>query len=171
MKYRDDCVNGSEYTHFVDDFLGRNLGLAVKRLDGDFGGQAWLVKDNRQNRAILVEHETGLEILGAIGSVASLIALLPLISSAWTSLRDRFSRHRFDHSGHADVEIRRFDQNNTLIEEHAPTVEAYVLNMTLQDHSALKQKVSKLETEVERLKKALPARRKSRSRKSKPTKR
>jgi hypothetical protein len=82
IKYRDDCVNNSEYTHYVNHSLRQNLGLHVDRLDGDFVGNAWLVNDQLQNRAILVEHETGLEILGAIGSIASLIALLPLISSA-----------------------------------------------------------------------------------------
>lgn len=171
LKYRDDCVNSSEYSHFVDDSLKRNLGLDVDQLDGDFGGQAWLVKDRLQNRAILVEHETGLEILGAIGSVASLIALLPLISSAWTSLRYRFSRHRFDDPDHAGVEIRHFDHNNILIEERTPTVELYVLNLTLQDHSVLRQKVTELEGEVERLKKTLPKTRKNRSRKRQPKKR
>lgn len=171
FKYRDNGVSGSEYSHFVDDALRQSLALSVDRLDGEFGGQAWLVKDQFQNRAILVEHETGLEILGAVGSVASLIALLPLINCAWTSLRDRFFRHRFDHPGRGGVEIRRFDQNNILIEEHSPAVEVYVLNLTLQDHSWLKQKVVELEAEVQRLKKALPQKPKKTSRKSKPRKR
>jgi hypothetical protein len=89
LKYRDDPTSPSDYSHLIDDYLTRNLGLDVSRIVGDFGGQAWLVTDKTQNRVIVVEHETGLEILGAIGSVASLVALVPLISSGWARLRQR----------------------------------------------------------------------------------
>ena len=82
-------VPGSEYLHLVED-LRRDQGLDVAPVGGGFGGQAWLVTDRAQNRAILVEHETGLEIPGATGSVASLIAPLPMISSVWARLRHRF---------------------------------------------------------------------------------
>lgn len=169
FKFRDDCVNYSEYAHFVDDFLGRNKNLSITPLQGDLGGRAWLVKDQTQNQSILVEHETGLEILGAIGSIASLIALLPMICSAWSSRRERFSRHRFDDPRHANIEIRRFDQNNILIEEHASSIEVYIRNLTLQDHSALKLKVAELEAEIDNLKKALPPKKKINNRKAKPT--
>ena len=86
------------------------------------------------------------------------------------SLRDRFSRHRFDYMEHGGVEIRRFGHNNSLIEERSPSVEVYIVNMTLQDYSALKQKVVELEAEVESLKKTMPPNRKKRSRKVQPTK-
>ncbi len=152
LKYRDDCVHDSEYSHFTDDYLRGALHLNVTQVDGEFGGRAWLVRDKLQNSAILVEHETGLEILGAIGSIASLIALLPLISSGWTKLRDRFSHRHFDHPN-SGVEIRRFDQGNVLIEQQTPSVEVYVLNITLQDHALLRQKVQQLEAEIDNLKK------------------
>lgn len=153
LKYRDNCVHDSEYSHFIEDYLKQKLGLCVEQLHGDFGGQAWLATDQHQNMAILVQHETGLEILGAIGSVASLIALLPLISLGWTKLRHRIFHPRFDHPDGCGVEIRRFDQNSKLIEQSAPSVEFYVLNITLQDHAILKQKVEQLEAEISELKK------------------
>jgi hypothetical protein len=131
LKYRHHYVNGPEHSKFIDDHLRRTLGLDVARVDRDFGGQAWLVTDKAQNRAILVEHETGLEILGAIGSIASLIALLPLISSGWTNLRHRFFRPRFDQLDDEGIEVRRIDQNEVLIEQRAPSIEVYVLNTTL----------------------------------------
>jgi len=150
-------MNGPEYSQFIDDHLGRTLGLNVGRVDGDFGGQAWLVTDKAQNRAILVEHETGLEILGAIASVATLIQLLPLISSGWTNLRQRFSRPHFGHPDEEGIEVRRFDQKEVLIEQRAPSVEVYVLSTTLQDYALMKQKVDRLEEQIESLQKRLPA--------------
>jgi hypothetical protein len=150
-------MNGPEYSQFIDDHLGRTLGLSVARVDGDFGGQAWLVTDKAQNRAILVEHETGLEILGAIASVATLIQLLPLISSGWTNLRHRFSRPHLGHPDEEGIEVRRFDQKEVLIEQRAPSVEVYVLSTTLQDYALMKQRVDQLEEQIESLQKRLPA--------------
>lgn len=158
FKYRDDPVGPSEYSHFIDDYLRQNLHFDVAKVDGDFGGQAWLVTDKAQNRAMLVEHETGLEILSAVGSVASLIALLPLISSGWAKLRRRFLRPHFDRPNSEGVEIRQFNQNNVLVEQQALSIEVYVLNATLQDYALLKQKVVKLESEIESLKKLGPQR-------------
>ena len=86
-------------------------------------------------------------------------------------LRNRFFRPQFYHHGHAGVEIRRFDHDNLLIEEHAPTVEIHVLNVILQDRSALERKIEELEAEVERLNKALPEKTKIRNRNHKPQKR
>lgn len=171
LKYRHHGVNGPDYSQFIDDYLRRTLGFNVVEVDGDFGGQAWLVTDKAQNRAILVEHETGLEILSAIGSVASLIALLPLISSGWANLRHRFFRPHFDRPDGEGIEVRRFDQNEVLIEQQAPSVEVYVLNVTLQDYALLKQKVDQLEAQIENLQKRLPANNKkgtAQSRRKKP---
>jgi hypothetical protein len=157
LKYRHHYVNGPEYSQFIDEYLRRTLGFDVVRVDGDFGGQAWLVTDKDQNKAILVEHETGLEILGAIGSVASLIALIPLISSGWANLRHRFFRPHFDPSDGEGIEVRRLDQNKVLIEQRVPSVEVYVLNTTLQDYALMKRKVDQLEARIESLQKRLPA--------------
>lgn len=157
LKFRHHYVNGPEYSQFINDHLRRNLGLDVARLDGEFDGQAWLVTDKAHNRAIFVEHETGLEILGAIGSVASLIALLPLISAGWTNLRNRFFPPRFERPDGDAIEVRRFDQSDALIEQHSPSIEVYVLNATLHDYALLRQEVDQMRAQIESLQKQLSA--------------
>lgn len=149
LKYRDTITNYSEYSHFVDDYLIGTLKLDVKAID--IGGRAWLVKDKSGNGAILVEHETGLEILYVMGSIASLITLIPMISSGWAKLRGRFSHRHFDHPD-SGVEIRHFNQRKAIIEEKAPNVEVYVLNAAFHDHALLKNKVQELEAEINKLK-------------------
>jgi hypothetical protein len=150
-------MNGPVYSQFIDDPLGRALGLNVTRVDGNFGGQAWLVTDKAQNRVILVEHETGLEILGALASVATLVQLLPLISSGWTNLRQRYVRPHFGHPDEEGIEVRRFDHNDVLIEQQSPSVEIYVLSAALQDYALLRQEVDQLKAQIESLQKQLSA--------------
>jgi hypothetical protein len=69
-----------------------------------------------KTKVILVEHETGLEILYIAGSIASLVALVPLILQGWGALRGRFWGRdaTMDHP----VEIRRVDQAGHVYEEH-----------------------------------------------------
>lgn len=153
LKYRDDCVNDSEYSDFIDHYLQQALGLDITQADGDFWGQAWLVTDAHQNRVILVQHETGLEILAVAGSIASLITLLPMISSGWNRLRARFLRHAINRGNEGAVEIRRFNQTNVLIEQQTSSVEGYVLGAILQEHTCLEQRMQNLETELANLKK------------------
>jgi len=151
LKYRGrHDVPGSEYLHLVE-YLKRDQGLDVATVDGGFGGQAWLVTDRAQNRAILVEHETGLEILGAIGSVASLITLLPMINSGWANIKHRLFPP-FDRPDIEGIEVRRIDLEGNLIEQQLPSIEIYFLNTALRDHSLLTQRVSQLEADVKRLK-------------------
>ena len=170
LKYRGrHDVPGSAYLYLVDD-LTRDQGLDVVPVDGTFGGQAWLVTDRAQNRAILVEHETGLEILGAIGSVASLIALLPMISSGWTRLRHRFFGPPYDRPDVEGIEVRRIGPDGNLIEQQLPSIEVYLLNTALRDHSLLTQRVNQLEDEVKRLKTGEPHKGKKQTARSKPKK-
>jgi hypothetical protein len=167
LKYRGrHDVPGSAYLHFVDD-LTRGQGLDVAPVDGGFGGQAWLVTDRAQNRAILVEHETGLEILSAIGSVASLIALLPMISSGWIKLRHRLFGPPNDRPDGERIEVRRIDLDGNLIEQQLPSIEVYFLNTALRDHSLLTQRVNQLEDDVKRLKTREPRKGKKQTARSK----
>jgi hypothetical protein len=159
LKFRERRdVMPSEYSTFLGDHLGRNMGLDVTPLPGNFGGQAWLVSDKVKNRAILIEHETGLEILGAVGSIASLVALLPLISSGWTRLRNGLFPPRFDRPDNKGVEIRRLDQNDVLVEERVPSIEIYVLSLALQDNAVLKRRIDQLEGEIQNIKDQRPQR-------------
>jgi hypothetical protein len=155
LKWRDDCVSGSEYRHFFGDYLTQALGLRLAQADGDFWGRAWLVSDDHGNRVVLVEHETGLEILAVAGSIASLVALVPVIASGWNKLRDHFSGHPMARASGASVEIRQFDQTNVLIEQRAPSVEVYVLGVALKEHASLKRRIEELETELGDVKKRL----------------
>lgn len=157
LKYRNDHpdFSHSDYPHFIHHYLKGELHFNVKQVASEFGEQAWLVSDKSQNSVILVEHETGLEILSALSSIATLI---PLISSGWTKLRDKFSHRHFDHPN-SGVEVRRFDQSNVLIEEQTPSVEVFILNIIQQDNALLRQKVQQLEAEIDKIKqKQLPKR-------------
>jgi hypothetical protein len=155
LKFRDDCVDCGQYSHFIDQYIRRTLAFAVEPAQGDFWGRAWVVTDSRQNKVILVEHETGLEILAVAGSVASLIALVPLISSGWNKLRDRFSRHYIGRGPVDFVEVRRFNETNILIDQQTPSVEVYVFGAAVNEYPLMKQRVEALEIEVASLKQKL----------------
>ncbi len=59
LKYRD-IVNHEEYDILLHELEKR--GFKIKPVEGDFQGKAYLVSD-REQQIIIVEHETGLEIL------------------------------------------------------------------------------------------------------------
>jgi hypothetical protein len=143
------------------------LSFEIIKADGDFWCQTWLVSDEHQNRVVLVQHETGLEILAVAGSIASLIILFPMINSGWNRLRDRFHRHPMTRGNEGAVEIRRLNQSNTLVEQQTSRVEVYVLGATLQELALLKQRVQDLETELANLKQQVISRGKKRASPSK----
>lgn len=152
LKHRELCVSNSDYRHFVDEYIKANLGLNVKELNGEFLGNAWLVFDTDHNQVILVEHETGLEILYIASSIASLMSLVPLICSGWKYFRGRFShRSPFDNERNK-IEIRKLNASNVLIEQHSPSFEAYVVLGSLQANSELIARIDHLEQEIETLK-------------------
>ena len=152
LKYRDNCVNNSEYAHFIEDYLKHSLGLDVKPASGDFWGKAWLVSDTHGNKILLVEHETGLEILYIAGSIASLIALIPLVSSGWNWFRDGGFHARYHRPDRQAIEVRRLNTENTVIEQQVQSMEVFVLNAGLEESVALRERVRLLEEEVADLK-------------------
>ena len=158
LKFRDNCVDCGQYSHFIDQYIRQTLAFAVEPAQGDFWGRAWVVTDGRQNKVVLVEHETGLEILAVAGSVASLIALVPVISSGWRKLSDRFSRHYMGRGPVDFVEVRRSNETNILIEQQTPSAEVYVFGAALSEYTLMKQRVEALEIEVASLKQKLAAR-------------
>ncbi len=155
IKYREHCVNHDEYLHLIEDYIKGKLNLNVKSIDGDFQGHAWLVSDNSNNEVILVEHETGLEILCIAGSIASIIGIFPFIISGLRFIKDRFSPHRYHDLERERIEIRKLDSKNILIENHVQNIETYILQENSKENEKLKRKVSKLEKEVNDLKKTL----------------
>jgi hypothetical protein len=146
LKFRD-------VTGFYDyKELMKELGLLkVVEIQGNYQGRAWKITDTDSNSIIIVEHETGLEILYVVGAMASIIALIPIITNTWVKVRDHWpplsGRFRA-----RTPERRHFDRNNRLVEEPAPPVEAIVLQHLLWQYSVLSDRISSLETEVSSLK-------------------
>jgi len=146
LKFRDN-VDFHDYRELIKD-LGS---LKVSEIQGDYQGKAWKLTDADDNSLIIVEHETGLEILYVIGAVASIIGLVPTIINAWVRVRDHWPpfRGRFD----AGIpERRRFDRNNRLVEEPASSVEAIVIQHLLLQYGTLSERILSLEAEVSKLK-------------------
>ncbi len=155
LKYRESCVNNSDYVHFIDRHLKNEEGLEINPMSGDFWGKAWVVSDSHKNKIILVEHETGLEILYVAGSVASLIALIPVINSGWKWFRNMRGRASFSRPDREGVELRRISTKNTIVEQQIQNIEVFLLNASLEENIALHDKVKLLEKEVAALKKAI----------------
>ena len=114
LKFRENVGSYEEYRHLVER-LRQEADVQCSDVDGEFQGRGYLLSIDKA-KLILVEHETGLEILYIAGSIASLVALVPIVLQGWEALRGRFWRRNteIDHS----VEIRRIDQLGHLYEEH-----------------------------------------------------
>jgi len=152
LKYREN-VGHTDYETLIDGYLQHDLNLEVQRLKGDFQGNAWLIKDSEHNAVVLVEHETGLEILYIASAIASLVSLIPLISSGWKNLRDRFAGPRFHLDKMTRVEIRSFNSKKQLVEKHVLSVESYVLEESLKEIVVLSARVKQLEKEIAKINK------------------
>ena len=87
LKYRE--IRDHEYYTELLRHLENVDSLAVKDIGNVLNGRAYLLSYGRQN-IVLVEHETGLEILYIAGSIASLISLVLQISSSISSHRRPF---------------------------------------------------------------------------------
>lgn len=115
LKLREN-VHSQAY-HELLQALDREFGLQHSRVDGEFQGQPHLLSDGK-TKVIIVEHETGLEILYIAGSIASLIGLIPLVLQCWRAIQSySVGRDRMDF-GLRGAEIRQFDKNGHLREEH-----------------------------------------------------
>ena len=114
LKLRENVSSYDEYRNFFRA-LEHEAGFQCTPVDGDLQGKGYLLSDG-SSRVIVVEHETGLEILYIAGSIASLIGILPLIVQGWRAFRGHHATRRdFDDRG---VEIRRIDENGHLTEDH-----------------------------------------------------
>jgi len=114
LKLRENVSSNDEYRNFFRA-LEHEAGFRCTPVDGDLQGKGYLLSDG-SSRVIVVEHETGLEILYIAGSIASLIGILPLIVQGWRAFRGHHATRRdFDDRG---VEIRRIDENGHLTEDH-----------------------------------------------------
>jgi len=149
LKYRDS--NDNYFYEELLDNLNKIDGLIVDTLGYVLNGKAHKISYGSQN-IILVEHETGLEILYISGSIASLIALVLQVGSMITDHRKR--THSFPHDMR-DVEIRYFDKQDNFIEESRPNYLPYEIFLLQQPDNKeidkLKKRLDNLEKKIERL--------------------
>lgn len=115
LKFRDMVSSHSQY-HEMLRLLEHDVKIPSFPVQDDFQGQGHIVGQGDQ-KIIVVEHETGLEILYIAGSVASIIGIIPHVLRCWGAVRGYIDRR---HANHArSIEIRRIDIAGNLREEHS----------------------------------------------------
>jgi hypothetical protein len=124
LKLRENISSYGEYGEFLR-VLEREAGLKSVEVKGELQGKGYLLTDDN-SRVLLVEHETGLEILYIAGSIASLVSLLPMVLQWWRVFRGRYFRRR-DSDDH-DIEIRKLDEKGRLIEDHVRDSASFTLS-------------------------------------------
>ena len=112
LKVREN-VPGHEYQELLHA-LEHEAGVSSGRIDQC----ASHLLEHSKTKIIVVEHETGLEILYIAGSVASLISLIPLVLRCWSWVRDPHSRAQRPPEFRS-VETRRLGSDGHLIEERS----------------------------------------------------
>jgi len=146
LKFRETVHSYTEY-HSLLDILQREASITHQKLTENFQGTGYILSDSN-SKIILVEHETGLEILYIAGSIASLIGLVHLVSQCWSSMRNHFDfRH---HRDFHNIEIRKLDNNGHIKEDqfHGPGIPG----MPLLPSAAIISATQNLETEIKDLK-------------------
>ena len=157
VKFRERCVNNGDYQELIN-FLEHDTNLNVKKIQ--VKGTAWLISDKNNDQLILIEHETGPEILlniayNVAGSVVAYY-LLPYISQGLMYARDMFRRkyHHNDNMGDK-TELRKFNLKNKLVEEQINSFEKYLTNIYNNQFGKMTKRIVKLENENKVLKSRL----------------
>lgn len=151
LKLRDTVNSHSEYRDFLQA-LEQQTGLRSSRVVGELQGEGHLLADGT-SKIIVVEHESGLEVLYIAGSIASLVSLVPLVLQGWRAFRTRHRRrHDFDDER---IEIRQIDQQGQFIENpvHADIGVGFMPVM----NSAFMSAAKTVEGELVRLRQILAA--------------
>jgi hypothetical protein len=130
--------------HITDSHVSKDL----------LQGQGHILDDGT-SRVIVVQHETGLEILCVAGSIASLLGLIPLILQCWTRLRGPSPRPYRGHD--AEFEVRRLDEKGHLVEEHVPQLAGTAVGFPGFAGNMLTSAVESMETDVRSLREQLRA--------------
>jgi hypothetical protein len=120
LKLRENVANYQEYRRLLQE-LGRAVGVRSSQIQGSFRGTGYLV-ENSKTKVIIVEHETGLEILYIAGSIASLLGLVPLILRCWSVVRNHHLG-RWDGPRFQSIETRRIDRSGVLFEERVDALD------------------------------------------------
>jgi hypothetical protein len=149
LKMRGHCANSSEYNGFIKR-LSMELGLHVSSINGQFQGNAYLITDKDNNALVFVEHETGPEILANILYISGVIGLIQQIMQAWKYANGRFMhRHHYDHDG--DIELRKMDKKNHLIEEYMHDHQDFILKLIIEENARLAAKIAVLESKLNKI--------------------
>jgi len=115
LKMRD-TVNSNTYCRDLVDTITTETGLICKDINSSLQERAYLLSNSR-NKVIIVEHESGLELLYIAGSIASIISLIPLVLQYWGRVRNNIN-NRHHHFDRQVMELRRIDNKGNLHEEH-----------------------------------------------------
>lgn len=146
LKFRETVNSYSEY-HRLLNMLEHEACISYKKLINNFQGTGYLLSDSH-SKVIVVEHETGLEILYIAGSIASLIGLVHLIGQYWVNMRNHLdSRH---HRDFRDIEIRKLDDKGHVIEDRVHDQRA--IGTTFLPNSVIISATQNLENEIKELK-------------------
>jgi len=113
LKIRGNVNSYNEYGDLIHS-LEREFGFQCSPVVGELQGHGYLLAKEK-SKIILVEHETGLEILYIVGSIASIIGIIPLVLQGWKAVR-RFANPE---NPFENVEIRTLDEDGELREHPA----------------------------------------------------
>ena len=84
-----------------------------------------------------------------------LFLYIPILNSAYRQFRIRMS-DRFDfHSVDNNLEMRRLNQDNLLIEQNIQSIDLYIINQYLEENRILKDKIQSLEKDILNIKKSM----------------
>ena len=147
LKFREIVNSYSEYHNLLDS-LDHEFNVSYKKLTNNFQGNGYILTDSH-SKVIIVEHETGLEILYIAGSIASLIGLVPLILKGWNVLRGHNNSRHYPHD-FRNIEIRKLDDSGNLKEEHIH--ESIIFDNPVLPNSVFISATQNLEAEILKLK-------------------
>jgi len=146
LKYRE--IRDHYFYQELLSNLNNIEGLKVENLGQIMNGISYKISYGSQ-RVVLVEHETGLEILYISGSIASLIALILQVASMISGRRKGMPAYPSDLR---DVEVRYFNKKGDFIEDHRPNYlpfEIFLLPQTfITEIEMLNKRVANLEKKI-----------------------
>lgn len=149
LKYRE--IRAHHYYSELLDQLNTIAGLKVDNIGQVMNGNAYNISYCGQN-IVIVEHETGLEILYIAGSIASLVGIVLQVSSMINDYRRKPAPFPHDMR---DTEIRYFDKNGDFIEEHRPNYLPYEIFLLPQSNNQeielLKKRIDNIEKKITKL--------------------
>lgn len=149
LKYRSIRYH-IDYIDILDN-LRKIKGMVINDLGIKLNGHAYLITCYNQS-IVLVEHETGLEILYIASSIASIIGLVIQISSMVSNHRMKTQSFK---EPFEDVELRFFNNKGEFIKEQKHNYFPIEMSIPPSDNNAeielIKKKIASLEKKVDKL--------------------